>query len=54
MERKLKVSIIQDSPVLFDLEKTMEKTIELTRKAAENGSKLVVSLRASFPAIQGA
>lgn len=34
MENKLKISIIQDAPVLFDLEKTMEKTIQLTREAA--------------------
>ncbi|MCR3954936.1 MAG: carbon-nitrogen hydrolase family protein [Gudongella sp.] len=49
MERKLKVSIIQDSPVLFDLEKTMDKVIELTRKAAENGSKLVVFPESFIP-----
>lgn len=32
MERKLKVSVIQDAPVLFDLEKTMEKVVELTKR----------------------
>lgn len=49
MEKKVKVSIIQDSPVIFDLEKTMEKTIELTRKAAANGSKLVVFPESFIP-----
>ena len=31
MEKTLKISVIQDSPVLFDLEKTMEKTIKIGR-----------------------
>ena len=49
MEKKLKISVIQDAPVLFDLERTMEKTIELTRKAAENGSKLIVFPESFIP-----
>lgn len=49
MERKLKVSVIQDSPVLFDLEKTMEKVVELTKKAASNGSKLIVFPESFIP-----
>ncbi|MGM0396430.1 MAG: carbon-nitrogen hydrolase family protein [Bacillota bacterium] len=49
MEKKLKVSVIQDSPVLFDLEKTMEKTISLTRRAASNGSKLIVFPESFIP-----
>ncbi|WP_409228426.1 carbon-nitrogen hydrolase family protein [Gudongella sp. SC589] len=49
MEKKLTVSIIQDSPVIFDLEKTMEKTIELTRKAASKGSKLIVFPESFIP-----
>ena len=49
MEKKLKISVIQDSPVLFDLEKTMEKTIEITRKAAANGSKLIVFPESFIP-----
>jgi nitrilase len=49
MEKKLKISVIQDAPVLFDLEKTMEKTIKLTRKAADNGSKLIVFPESFIP-----
>ena len=49
MEKKLKVSVIQDSPVLFDLAGTMKKTIELTRRAAANGSKLVVFPESFIP-----
>lgn len=49
MEKKLKVSVIQDSPVLFDLDGTMKKTIELTRRAAANGSKLVVFPESFIP-----
>ena len=49
MEKKLKVSIVQDSPILFDLEKTMDKTIQLTREAASKGSKLVVFPESFIP-----
>lgn len=45
----LKVSVIQDAPVLFDLNATMEKTIELTRLAAEKGSKLIVFPESFIP-----
>lgn len=49
MENKLKLSVIQDSPVLFDLEKTMEKTLSLIRTAAANGSKLIVFPESFLP-----
>lgn len=49
LEKKLKVAVIQDSPVIFDLEKTMEKTIELTREAAATGAKLVVFPESFIP-----
>ncbi|NLY76464.1 MAG: carbon-nitrogen hydrolase family protein [Tissierellia bacterium] len=49
MNRRLKVSVIQDSPVIFDLEKTMDKTVELAKKAAANGSKLIVFPESFIP-----
>lgn len=49
MEKKLKVAIIQDSPVIFNLEKTMEKTIELTKEAALTGAKLIVFPESFIP-----
>lgn len=49
MEKKLKLSVIQDAPVLFDLEKTMDKTDGLIRQAASKGSKLVVLPESFIP-----
>ena len=49
MEKKLKISVIQDSPVLFDLQKTMDKVVDLTKKAASNGSKLIVFPESFIP-----
>ncbi|NLY45791.1 MAG: carbon-nitrogen hydrolase family protein [Tissierella sp.] len=49
MEKKLKVAVIQDSPVIFDLEKTMEKTIQLTKEAASTGAKLIVFPESFIP-----
>ncbi len=49
MEKKLKVSVVQDSPVLFDLEKTMEKVIRITRDVAAGGSKLIVFPESFIP-----
>lgn len=49
MERKVKVAVIQDSPVLFDLEKTMEKTIQLATRAAALGAKLIVFPESFIP-----
>jgi len=41
-KRKFKVACIQATPVIFDIEKTVAKTILLTKKAAEEGCSLVV------------
>lgn len=49
MEKRLKVAVIQDSPVIFDLEKTMEKTIQLTKEAASTGAKLIVFPESFIP-----
>lgn len=39
---KLKVTLIQDSPVFFDKEKTLQKVEALTTKYAQSGSRLIV------------
>lgn len=39
---KIKVSLIQDSPVFFDKEATLQKVEVLTKKQANNGSQLIV------------
>lgn len=39
---KLQVTLIQDSPVFFDKEKTLQKVETLTTSYAKNGSRLVV------------
>jgi nitrilase len=49
MKNLLKIAVIQDAPVLFDLAKTMEKTIRLTREAAEMGAKLIVFPESFIP-----
>lgn len=49
LEKRLKVAVIQDSPVIFDLEKTMEKTIQLTKEAASTGAKLIVFPESFIP-----
>jgi len=52
MEKKKKVRavVIQAAPVLFDLEKTLEKTGRLIREAAEKGGHLVLFPEAFVPA----
>ncbi len=40
--RKFKVACVQATPVIFDLEKSIDKVIELTGEAASLGCKLVV------------
>ena len=40
--RQFKVACVQATPVIFDLEMSVEKVIKLTRQAAEIGCKLVV------------
>lgn len=49
MEKTLKLSVIQDAPVLFDLERTMDKTEDLIRRAAAEGSRLVVLPESFIP-----
>ncbi|MFO7886838.1 MAG: carbon-nitrogen hydrolase family protein [Eubacteriales bacterium] len=49
MEKKLKVAVVQDSPIIFNLEKTMGKTIELIKKAALTGAKLIVFPESFIP-----
>jgi nitrilase len=41
-KRKFKVACVQATPVIFNLEKSMEKVIALTAEAASPGCKLVV------------
>lgn len=42
MSETHRVAVVQAAPVIFDLEKTLEKTKNLARKAAEDGAKLVL------------
>jgi len=46
---KIKVCVIQDSPVFFDKEKTIEKVEQLTRKHATNGCQLIVFPESFIP-----
>jgi len=50
VKRKVKAAVVQASPVLFDIEKTLIKTGELIRDAAENGADLVLFPEAFIPA----
>ena len=42
MPRSLKVAVVQDSPVLFDRERTLDKVAELAERAAGGGARLVL------------
>jgi nitrilase len=46
---KFKVACVQATPVIFDLEGSVEKVIKLTRQAADLGCKLVVFPEAFIP-----
>jgi len=46
---KVKVAVIQDSPVFFDKEKSIQKVEELTRIHAANGCKLIVFPESFIP-----
>ena len=46
---KLKVCLIQDSPVFFDKEKTIEKVEQLTKKYAKEGCELIVFPESFIP-----
>ncbi|MGB5554105.1 MAG: carbon-nitrogen hydrolase family protein [Flavobacteriaceae bacterium] len=39
---KIKVGVVQDSPVFFDKDKTLEKVVTLTKKYAAQGCQLLV------------
>jgi nitrilase len=38
----VRVAVVQDAPVVFDLDRTMERVDELTARAADGGAKLVL------------
>ncbi|SHG28562.1 carbon-nitrogen hydrolase family protein [Flagellimonas flava] len=46
---KVKVGLIQDSPVFFDKEKTMDKAEQLTKKYAKQGCDLLVFPESFIP-----
>lgn len=46
---KIKVCVIQDSPVFFDKEKTIDKVENLTKKYAKEGSQLIVFPESFIP-----
>ena len=45
----MKISIVQEPPVYLDLEKTMERALDLIARAASDGAGLVVFPEAWFP-----
>ena len=47
---KVRVALVQDSPVIFDLKKTLKKSAELIRKAAESKPDLIVFPESFIPA----
>lgn len=46
---QFKAAVVQDSPILFDLEKTVEKTIELIKQCVDLGAKLIVFPESFIP-----
>lgn len=48
-EEKVKVAVIQAAPVLFDLQKTVKKTISLIKKASEQGAKIIIFPESFIP-----
>ncbi|WP_273565410.1 carbon-nitrogen hydrolase family protein [Maribacter halichondriae] len=46
---KVKVGVIQDSPVFFDKKKTLEKIADLTQKYAQEGCELLVFPESFIP-----
>jgi nitrilase len=48
--QKVKVAVIQASPILFDREATVEKVCRLTEEAAAQGAKLILFPEAFIPA----
>ena len=47
---KVKVAVVQASPILFDREATVEKICDLTKEAAAQGAKLILFPEAFIPA----
>lgn len=45
----MQVSIIQDHPVFFDKEQTLQKAVELVKTHAQNGSRLIVFPESFIP-----
>lgn len=45
-----KVAVVQAAPVLFDKKATLDKTVNLIRKAGEKGANLIVFPEAFIPA----
>ena len=50
---KIKVCLIQDYPIFFDKEKTLEKIEDLTRKYAVEGGNLIVFPESFIPGYPG-
>ena len=50
MPRKVSVAVVQDTPVVFDLQATIERVHELTARAAEGGAELILFPEAFVPA----
>ncbi|MEM9824694.1 MAG: carbon-nitrogen hydrolase family protein [Bacteroidota bacterium] len=46
---KVKVALVQDSPVFFDKQRSLQKLIRLTREAAQSGSQLVLFPESFIP-----
>lgn len=49
LKMKIKICLIQDSPVFFDKEKTIDKVEQLTKKYAKQGCQLVVFPESFIP-----
>ncbi len=48
--RLVKVAVVQAAPVLFDRDRTLDKTSELVRRAQKQGAELVLFPEAFVPA----
>lgn len=49
-EKELTIAVVQAAPILFDLEKTLDKAVILIKEAAAKGAKLVVFPEVFIPA----
>ncbi|MEW6443245.1 MAG: carbon-nitrogen hydrolase family protein [bacterium] len=50
MADAIRVAVVQDAPVVFDREATLQKTVDLARRAARAGARLVLFPEAFIPA----